>query len=133
VNKQKIAVIAVPVNTWALDYSGISKSISPNPIESGIHFLGPGHSLIEFKKEINILTFNSGSGNGAIQARSSEGLTVTFDAKIQYLLDKATLYSLYKRYGPDYQSPCSRYAIDTINDAALKFNAKQFFKGISVI
>jgi len=124
---------SVPVNTWALDYSGITKVIYPMPLESGIHILGPGHSLIEFKKEINYLLFNSGSGNGAIQARSSEGLTVTFDAKIQYLLEKSSLYTLYKRYGPDYQSPCSRYAIDTINDSALKFNAKQFFKGISVI
>jgi len=37
------------------------------------------------------------------------------------------LYDLYMRYGDDYKSSCEKFAIDTLNDAATKHNAKQFF------
>lgn len=37
------------------------------------------------------------------------------------------LYELYNRYGEDYKSPCERFAIDVLNDAATKHDASSFF------
>jgi len=32
------------------------------------------------------------------------------------------------KFGEDYKSPCSRYAIDVLNDSAAKYKASNFFK-----
>jgi hypothetical protein len=37
------------------------------------------------------------------------------------------LYDLYMRYGEDYKTPCEKFAIDTLNDLATKYDAYSFF------
>lgn len=39
-------------NEVGLDYSSISKTISPKIYSAGIHFLGIGHSFITFPKTV---------------------------------------------------------------------------------
>jgi expansin (peptidoglycan-binding protein) len=70
---------SLPVNTWGLDYSGIGKTINPTIFSSGIHFLGPAHSFIEYPTTLQTFNFKSGGTGEAISARSIDGLIVTFD------------------------------------------------------
>ena len=37
------------------------------------------------------------------------------------------LYDLFDRYGYDYITPCEKYAIDTLNDAATNYDAYNYF------
>jgi len=37
------------------------------------------------------------------------------------------LYDLFMRYGEDYKTPCMKYSIETLNDAATKYDANEFF------
>ena len=37
------------------------------------------------------------------------------------------------RYGEDYKTPCEKFAIDTLNDAATKHGAQEFFSQQEVI
>lgn len=43
------------------------------------------------------------------------------------------LYDLYMKYGEDYRTPCEKYAIDILNDAATKYDANSFFTKTDVI
>lgn len=43
------------------------------------------------------------------------------------------LFDLYMKYGEDYRTPCEKYAIDTLNDAATKYDANSFFSKTDVI
>ena len=70
---------------------------------------------------------------GLIQARSIDGLTITFRASFQYQLEESGIYKLYMKYGEDYKSPCIRLAVDSMSDQAAKFNASSFFKNLAGI
>jgi len=72
---------SLPVNTWGLDYAGISKTIDSTPLTSGIHFLGVMHSFIIYETTRITWKFN---GATTIVARTADGLTVSFDAIIEY-------------------------------------------------
>ena len=37
------------------------------------------------------------------------------------------IYDLFMRYGEDYITPCEKYAIDTLNDAATNYDAFSYF------
>jgi len=76
------------------------------------------------------LDFNKGRG---IEARSEDGLAVSFKAAVQYRLNQGTLYDLYNKFGEDYKTPCSKYIIDTLNDSAARFIASQYFTNINLI
>ena len=56
-------------------------------------------------------------------SRTQDGLMIQFKATIQYELLPEKLYDLYKRYGEDYRTPCMKFAIDILNDAATKHSA----------
>jgi hypothetical protein len=40
---------------------------------------------------------------------------------------------MYMKFGEDYKSPCSRYAIDILNDSTAKNKASAFFKELNQI
>lgn len=120
---------SLPVNTYGLDYSPISKQISPIVFDSGFHYLGFMHKFIEYSSTTLTIDFSDtgASDRGAIESRSIDGLQVRFSAQFQYTLNKASLQNLYMRYGEDYKSPCIRYAVDVLNDRATNFTATKFF------
>ena len=43
------------------------------------------------------------------------------------------LFDLYMRYGVDYKTPCEKFAIDILNDAATKYDAYSFFSNSDTI
>ena len=127
------SISSLPVNTWGLVYNGIGKTVDYNVYSSGIHTLGPMRSFIEYPTTLQTMSFRRGGTGEAISARSKDGLIVTFNAEFQYQLQRDKLFSQYMKFGVDYKSPCSRYAIDILNDSAAKENASSFFKELNSI
>lgn len=126
---------SLPVNTYGLDYSAISKQINDKVFTSGFHYIGPMHKFIEYPSTMQTFDFSdSGSSNrGPIEARSKDGLMVNFRAQFQYQLNQKDLITLYKRYGEDYKSPCIRIAVDKLNDLASNFQASMFFRNLTYV
>ena len=126
---------SLAVNTYGLDYSPISKTISPNIYDSGFHFLGFMHKFIEYSSQTMTVDFadESGADRPAIESRSIDGLQVKFAAQFQYQLNKGSLVDLYMRYGEDYKTPCIKFAIDVLNDKATNFTASKYFREIDLI
>jgi hypothetical protein len=81
-----MSVSSLPVNTYGLDYAGITKTINPNVYTSGWHYIGFMHKFIEYPATMQTLDFSDSSGahRGSIEARSSDGLMVNFRAQFQY-------------------------------------------------
>jgi len=126
---------SLSVNTYGLDYSPITKQISPIVMDSGFHYLGFMHKFIEYSSSTLSIDFSDGGSadRQAIESRSIDGLQVRFAAQFQYTLNKNDLPSLYMRYGEDYKNPCIRYAVDVLNDRATNFTATKFFTEIDTV
>ena len=118
----------LPINTWGLDYNGIGKTVSQVLMDAGVHVIGPLHRFIQYPITQQTFSFRSGGVGPAISARTMDGLMVTFNAEFQYQFVKSDLYKLYMKFGEDSKNPCSRYAIDVLNDSASKQKASSFFK-----
>lgn len=93
------------------------------------------HKFIEYPTTMQTLEFSpSPSANRpAVEARSNDGLMVTFIAQFQYQLNQGELVQLYTTYGEDYKTACIRYAVDVMNDEASQYNAGDFFKNLTTI
>jgi hypothetical protein len=126
---------SLPVNTYGLDYSAISKEINNQVFESGYHYIGFMHKFIEYPTIMQTFEFSdtSTANRGPIEARSRDGLMVNFRAQFQYQLNQKDLVNLYKKYGEDYKSPCVRMAVDVMNDQASLFAASMFFRNLTTV
>ena len=126
---------SLPINTYGLDYSPITKQINENVYSSGYHYLGFMHKFIEYPTTMQTLDFSDSStaNRGPIEARSKDGLMVNFRAQFQYQLNQGDLIKLYMRYGEDYKSPCIRFAVDIMNDEASQFAASMFFRNLTSV
>mmetsp|Transcript_9674 Transcript_9674/g.16268 ORF Transcript_9674/g.16268 Transcript_9674/m.16268 type:complete len:264 (+) Transcript_9674:32-823(+) len=126
---------SLPVNTYGLDYSPITKQISEQGYDSGFHYIGFMHKFIEYPTTMQTLSFSdaSGANRGPIEARSKDGLMVNFRAQFQYQFNQKDLHQLYMRYGEDYKSPCIRFAVDVMNDEASQFSASMFFRDLTTV
>jgi hypothetical protein len=93
------------------------------------------HKFIEYPSQILSIDFSDEVGNdrGPVESRSIDGLQVRFSVQFQYTLNKLNLLELYLRYGEDYKSPCTRYAVDILNDRATSFTASQFFQDLGSV
>jgi len=114
---------------FGLNYSWISKSISPIVKENGLYFIGIGHSFIKFPKTVQTIEFsNSKTANqGPIQSRTSDGLEVTLEISFQYILQKDQIYNLYTKYGKNYNYIFQNIAIHSLTEEATKYTAYNFF------
>lgn len=129
------SIKSLGVNTYGVDYSAITKTINPSVYTSGIHYVGFGHSFIEYPATIQTFEFSdSGSQTSSkVFARSSDGLMVNFRAQFQYQLTQGNLTKLYLRYGDDYKTPCIKFSIDSMSDQATQFTASEFFTNITTV
>lgn len=127
------SIKTLQVNWYGVDYSAITKTINPTVYTSGIHFVGFGHSFIEYPATIQTLEFSDGdkASSGKIYGRSADGLMVNFRAQFQYQLTQGNLTKLYLRYGEDYKTPCIKFSIDSMSDEATRFTASAFFRNIT--
>ena len=112
-----------------LNYSRISKTISPQVKENGLYFIGIGHSFIKFPKTVQTIEFSNepNSNRVPIESRTSDGLEVTLEISFQYILQPDKLYTLYNTYGPKYTSVFQNIAINLLTEEATKYTAYNFF------
>lgn len=118
---------SLELNEYGLDYSGIWKTVDSEPYTSGIHFLGFQHSFIVFPKSAQTIDFTDDGDSGIIDSRTSDGLVVLLEVSFQYELQKQSLYSMYKRYGTEYESNIILITIDVINKVSNNYTAYDFF------
>lgn len=118
---------SLELNEYGLDYSGIWKTIEPEPFTSGIHFLGFQHSFIVFPKSVQTIDFTDGGDAGIIQSRTSDGLEVLLEVSFQYEIQKASLYKMYMNYGTEYQNIMILITVDVINKVSNNYTAYDFF------
>ena len=73
---------SLPVNTYGLDYSPITKEIADTPLTSGYHWIGFMHKFIEYPSQMQTFDFsdNQNANRGFVEARSKDGLMVNFRA-----------------------------------------------------
>ena len=73
---------SLPVNTYGLDYSPITKSINENVYTSGYHFIGFMHKFISYPSTMQTFEFakTPTATRGPIEGRSSDGLMINFGA-----------------------------------------------------
>ena len=130
-----MSMSSLPVNTWGIDYSPITKTVNPNIYDSGFHMIGFMHKFIEYPSQVQSIDFSDDKGNDrdAVESRSIDGLQVKFSVQFQYTLQKSNLIDLYLRYGEEYKPPCIRYAVDILNDKATQFTASQFFNDLGSV
>jgi hypothetical protein len=77
-----MSIKSLGVNTYGLDYAAITKTINQEVYSSGFHFIGFMHQFIEYPATYQTLDFSesSGAARGSIDARSKDGLMVSFRA-----------------------------------------------------
>lgn len=126
---------SLDVNEYGLDYSSLTKTIDRNYYGSGYHMLGFGHSFIRYPSTVLNMEFSNedNADRPPIQSRTEDGLLIQFRASFQYKLLPDRLYDLYMKFGEDYRGPCIKYAIETLNDAATKYDANEFFNSSQLI
>jgi len=114
---------------YGLDYSWISKTISPEVKENGLYFLGIGHSFIKFPKNVQTLEFSNerNSNRKPIESRTSDGLEVIIEISFQYVLQPDKLFDLYNTFGPHYGGAFQNVAVDILTEEATKYTAYDFF------
>ncbi len=120
---------ALEATEFGLNYSWISKYISPSVKENGLYFIGIGHSFIKFPKTVQTIEFSKSktANQGPIQSRTSDGLEVTLEISFQYILQKDQIYTLYMKYGEDYNYIFQNIAVHTLTEEATKYTAYNFF------
>ena len=119
---------SLDANEYGLNYSRITKTIDKQVFTSGYHFLGFGHSFIKFQSTVQTMEFSGTAGNRSpIQSRTEDGLQITFKATVQFQLQQGKLLDLYMKYGEGFRSPCEKHVIETLNDAATRYDANSFF------
>lgn len=126
---------SLDVNEYGLDYSSLTKTIDRQYYGSGYHMLGFGHSFIRYPSTVLNMEFSNenNADRPPIQSRTEDGLLIQFRASFQYKLLPDRLYDLYMKFGEDYRGPCMKYAIETLNDAATKYDANEFFNSSQLI
>ena len=120
---------------YGLDYSGITKSLDSSVYTSGYHFLGFGHTFLRYPSTVQSMEFSNdrNANRGPIVSRTEDGLQISFKATLQYQMQAGKLFDLYMKYGDDYKSPCEKHVIETLNDAATRYIANQFFTSTDTI
>ena len=120
---------------FGLNYSWISKTISPEIKENGIYFIGIGHSFIRFPKTVQTIEFSHerNANRGPISSRTSDGLEVTLEISFQYVLQPENIYKLYNKYGKDYKKIYQNMAIHLLTEEATKYTAYNFFMDRGII
>ncbi|CAD8047988.1 unnamed protein product [Paramecium sonneborni] len=116
-------------NEVGLDYSSITKTISPKIYSAGIHFLGIGHEFITFPKTVQTVEFSDdkSADRKMIHSRTSDGLEVVLEISFQYTYNLTQLYSLYATYQTKHKPILIRQSIDILSYVATQYSAYDFF------
>lgn len=120
---------SIGIKEIGLNYSSLFQSIDKKTYSSGFYYIGITHSFLTFPSVVQNIEFSNEAHAhmGPIRSRTLDGLEVQLDVSFQYKLKFEGLYSMYMKYGPDYERVFILTAINSLTDMTTKFNAYNFF------
>lgn len=126
---------SIEATEYGLNYSWLSKTISPEVTMNGLHFIGIGHSFIKFPRTAQTIEFskNAKANRPPIESRTLDGLEVILEISFQYTLQPQHLYELYNRYGENYKQVLQNVAVHVLTEEATGYTAYNFFTDRSKI
>ncbi|OYD16402.1 hypothetical protein CH330_03015 [candidate division WOR-3 bacterium JGI_Cruoil_03_51_56] len=105
-----------------------------NQLSSGLNIVWPIVKVVLMDVRTNAYTMSSireegqVSGDDAIDALASDGLTVSLDVTVWYRLDEKRASWVYQKIGPDYVYKIVRPSIrTTLRDGAARFTASELY------
>lgn len=122
------SVRVVPAGYVGVGFNKLSGSLST--LQEGVHFVVPGVqqlNLYDARLQEVTLAHNVQDGDeGAINARSKEGLGITADVTVQFRIDRNKAAVLHKELGRDYLRTVIRPQVRSkVRDAIGQFNAAE--------
>lgn len=123
----------VDANHYGIKYNTLQPFVYEDQVyENGRYFV-PFSMFIQFPSTFIPMDFNEDSVNGRLEARSSDGLDVSFRINIQYQIPKENVIPLYKRFGTDYHDALVQVARGTLRTIASEYSAIEYFTNTSDI
>ncbi len=123
------SVKVVPAGFVGVVFSSLS-GVKPTPLQEGLHFVLPfvDHvNLYDARLQEVTLAHDAASSSdaeGAIRARSKEGLDITADVTVQFRVDRTKAAILHKQLGRNYLQTVIRPQVRSkVRDAIGQFNA----------
>ena len=116
---------------YGLKFNTISKTYDDTEVYTGgWHVIGPFNNFLIFPATVTNIEFASfkGSKTLPLQARTSEGLTVTLQISFQYKLIKDDVGQLYKSFSNKYEENFVRIARGAIVEESAKFKSSQYWE-----
>lgn len=122
------SVRVVPAGYVGVAFNKLSGGLST--LQEGVHFVVPGvQQLNLYDARLQEVTLAHGvqdGDEGAINARSQEGLNITADVTVQFRIDRAKAAVLHKELGRDYLRTVIRPQVRSkVRDAIGQFNAAE--------
>ncbi|MDP2877642.1 MAG: prohibitin family protein [Holophaga sp.] len=109
-------------------------SVKANPLPSGLHFINPFSTVVEFEVRTKNYTMTNvpeegqKGGDDSISVITSDGLTVKLDATVFYALQQARLPEILRTIGQDVEEKIVRSEIRaSMRDAAANLTATELY------
>jgi regulator of protease activity HflC (stomatin/prohibitin superfamily) len=115
-------------NEVGLNYSANSLTIEMDKLyESGVHFLGVGHSFFKFPKNVQQIDLKGGNSIGA---RTSDGLLVDLQVQLLFrlVIEKDALANLQLMFNGKYRDYYANIIRSVVRDVASDYTAFQFWQ-----
>jgi len=125
-----LSISSLEPTVYGIDFSRITYQLGETK-KGGRHWLGIGHSFIEFPAVVRRIEFqNQGSEfkkGDTLRSRTFDGLEVKLELSLQYRFDEQNVQEVYKKFGLRYEEVYVQMVIETITRAATNFSSTQFF------
>ena len=122
------SVRVVPAGFVGVGFNKLSGQLST--LQEGVHFVVPGIQQLNLYdarlQEVTLSNTARDGDEGAINARSKEGLGITAEVTVQYRIDRNQAAALHKQLGHDYQRTVIRPQVRSkVRDAIGQFGAAE--------
>lgn len=125
------SVKIIPAGQVGVAFSAFT-GVKDRPLQEGIHFLVPFiDTVTTYDARLIAVTLahdgkTANDGEGAINARSKEGLDITADVTVQFRIDRQKAAEIHKELGRNYLESVIRPQIRSkVRDAIGQFNAAE--------
>lgn len=117
----------IPAGYVGVVFSALS-GVKPQPLQEGVHFVVPFVDRVNlYDGRLQEMTLRQGVSDGdegAIRARSKEGLDITADVTVNFRIDRTKAAIMHKELGRNYMVTVVRPQVRSkVRDAIGQFNA----------
>ncbi|MFD1730293.1 prohibitin family protein [Deinococcus malanensis] len=117
----------IPAGYVGVVFSALS-GVKPQPLQEGVHFVVPFVDRVNLYdgrlQEITLAHGVNDGDEGAIRARSKEGLDITADVTVNFRIDRTKAAIMHKELGRNYMVTVVRPQVRSkVRDAIGQFNA----------